>query len=322
MARTRSLVGTGAALALGTALTLGGGPGAASAADSAASVEKWIVPQTQQAGSDYWTSERMQEAIPADVLVAGKTPQTPVAEIAKGGEIIVPEQAAPSGAAKSGASTHAVAETPVPHIGKVFFSSGGGNYVCSGNSVASANGSTVSTAGHCVNEGGGAFVTNFVFVPAYDNGSAPYGQFAATELLAPTEWTSGGDISYDTGFAVVAPVNGVTLSDTVGGSGLSFNDSTGLSYSAYGYPAASPFNGQTLQSCAGSATPDPFGQSQSQGIPCDMTGGSSGGPWFIGGGSGGVQNSVNSFGYTSVANTMFGPYWGSVIAATYDAAAN
>ena len=52
-----------------------------------------------------------------------------------------------------------------------------------------------------------------------------------------------------------------------------------------------------------------------------MTGGSSGGPWFLGG-AGGSQNSVNSFGYNNVANTMFGPYWGSVIAATYDQAAN
>ena len=52
-----------------------------------------------------------------------------------------------------------------------------------------------------------------------------------------------------------------------------------------------------------------------------MTGGSSGGPWFIGSGSTGYQNSVNSFGYSNVENTMFGPYWGSVIMSTYEAAA-
>jgi len=121
---------------------------------------------------------------------------------------------------------------------------------------------------------------------------------------------------------VVAPVGGASLSDTVGASGLTFNDARGLDYSAYGYPAAAPFTGQTLQSCAGSASADPFGQSESQGIPCDMTGGSSGGPWFIGSGSAGSQNSVNSFGYNGVANTMFGPYWGAVIASAYDAAAN
>ena len=315
MLRTRTKIGTGSALAVGVALAIGGGIGSASAAPDG--VDNWVVPQTQLAGSDYWTPERMEAAVPADVLVdtvAAK--KTPTSQLARGEQIVVAKQSA-----KGGASTNATPEAPIAHIGKVFFSSAGGNYVCSGNAVASGNRSVVSTAGHCVNEGPGAFVTNFVFVPAYENGSAPYGQFPATELLAPTEWTQGGDISYDTGFAVVAPVNGVSLIDAVGGSGLTFNDSTGLTYNAYGYPAAAPFNGQTLQSCYGPASADPYGQSQSQGIPCDMTGGSSGGPWFLGG-AGGSQNSVNSFGYNNVANTMFGPYWGSVIAATYDQAAN
>jgi len=67
----------------------------------------------------------------------------------------------------------------------------------------------------------------------------------------------------------------------VGGQGISFNQGRGLTCNAYGYPAAGKFNGQTLRSCSGTATPDPYGQTQSQGIPCDMTGGSSGGPWLI-----------------------------------------
>ncbi|TBN56852.1 hypothetical protein EYE40_05245 [Glaciihabitans arcticus] len=323
MLRTRSRISSTAALGLGVALAIGGGLASASAAEPD-SVESWIVPQTQQGGG-FWTSEKMEAAVPADVLVAGKTAKTPTAAVEKGAEIVIPRQVASTKAGAStdtDPSTNANPEAPVSHIGKVFFSSGGGNYVCSGNAVSSGNESTVSTAGHCVNEGGGAFVTNFVFVPAYDNGAAPYGQWPAIELVAPTEWTSGGDLSYDTGFAVVSTVNNASLTDTVGGSGLTFNDARGLGYAAYGYPAAAPFNGQTLQSCAGTATADPFGQSQSQGIPCDMTGGSSGGPWFIGSGTGGSQNSVNSFGYTSVSNTMFGPYWGSVIGAAYDSAAN
>ena len=45
--------------------------------------------------------------------------------------------------------------SPVSHIGKVFFTLGGVDYVCSANSVTSANGNTVSTAGHCLNEGPG-----------------------------------------------------------------------------------------------------------------------------------------------------------------------
>ncbi len=102
---------------------------------------------------------------------------------------------------------------------------------------------------------------------------------------------------------------------------MAFNDGRGFTYSAFGYPAAAPFTGNTLQSCSGTATDDPYAQSESQGIPCGMTGGSSGGPRFIGSGSAGYQNSVNSFGYNNVANTMFGPYWGSVIESAYAAAA-
>lgn len=205
-------------------------------------------------------------------------------------------------------------ENPIPHIGKVFFTLGGQNYVCSGNSVASDNESTVSTAGHCLHEGPGAFATNFVFVPAYHNGAAPYGKWAARSLHTTTAWSANGDIQYDTGFAVVAALNGQTLADTVGASGVQFNAARGLTYKAYGYPAASPFDGQSLKSCAGTAgndTVNPGGTTQ--GIPCDMTGGSSGGPWVIGTNSAGYQNSVNSYGYGSTSTTMYGPYWGTAI---------
>jgi len=51
-----------------------------------------------------------------------------------------------------------------------------------------------------------------------------------------------------------------------------------------------------------------------------MTGGSSGGPWFIGTGSAGFQNSINSYGYGTRATTMFGPYWGTVIQQAYNSA--
>ena len=69
---------------------------------------------------------------------------------------------------------------------------------------------------------------------------------------------------------------------------------------------------------AGTATDDPYG-TQSQGIPCNMTGGSSGGPWLINNNS--TINSVNSFGYQGVRNVMFGPYFGSDIQSAYSTAA-
>ncbi|MDH6237579.1 hypothetical protein [Cryobacterium sp. CG_9.6] len=318
LGRIRS--GALAALAVG-ALCLTGGlvsAGAANAATGAdsADVTRWVVPQFQEGGASYWTPERMRAAIPGDVLVSDNVASARATDVRVGPQKSVAKQKAVPQAAPTAAQA-----TTISNIGKVFFTLGGANYVCSGNAIAAANESTVVTAGHCVNEGPGAFATKFTFVPAYDNGAAPFGQWSATELYAPTQWASGGDITYDTGFAVVASPTGTSLSDTVGASGASFNNSRGLTYSAYGYPAAAPFNGETLESCYGTATDDPYAQSESQGIPCNMTGGSSGGPWFIGSGSTGLQNSVNSFGYSNIQNTMFGPYWGSVIANTYAAAA-
>ena len=267
--------------------------------------------------ADYWTADRMLTAIPGDVL-AGKA----LERGNRSSPLLVEKGKSTEVKASRGKQTLTQSETPVKTVGKVFFTLAGSNYVCSGNSVSAKNKSTVSTAGHCVNEGPGAFATNFVFVPAYENGAAPYGKWTATSLHAPTQWSSGGDMTYDTGFAVVARnASGQYLADVVGASGVAFNQARGLTYKSFGYPAASPFNGETLKSCTGTASNDPYNpQFKTQGIPCEMTGGSSGGPWFIGTSSSGAQNSINSYGYDRSA-VMYGPYWGSVIQQAYNSAA-
>jgi len=318
-----------ALLALSAAGTATATPAPAKALASASDVTSHTVTETDVA--EYWTADRMRNAVPGDVL-AGKAMKRgksskPAAAPLEGAAPSTVEAAAPALQSPSRTSqtlqTKANAsESPVPHIGKVFFTLGGTNYVCSGNSVAAGNKSTVTTAGHCVNEGPGAFATKFTFVPAYLNGSAPYGKWTARALYAPTQWSSSGDMTYDTGFAVMSTLNGQYLSDVVGGSGLQFNAARGLSYKSFGYPAAAPFNGESLKSCSGTATNDPYNpQFNTQGIPCNMTGGSSGGPWFIGTSASGYQNSINSYGYGSNSTTMYGPYWGSVIQQTYTSAA-
>lgn len=267
--------------------------------------------------ADYWTADRMRSAVPGDVLAGkalerGNRSSTDIVEKGKDTRV----------EATKGKPTIAQSEAPVKHIGKVFFTMGGSNYVCSGNAVSSANESTVATAGHCLNEGPGTDATKFIFVPAYENGAAPYGKWTARALYSPTAWSRDGDMAYDTGFAVMEPLAGETLTASVGGSGVAFNQGYGLAYKSFGYPAASPFNGETLKSCTGTATRDSNNpQFGTQGIPCDMTGGSSGGPWFIGTdpfrtNAAGVQNSVNSYGYNRSA-VMYGPYWGAVIEQTY-----
>ncbi|MGG5751962.1 trypsin-like serine peptidase [Zafaria sp. Z1313] len=321
-----ALVAAGAVAAAGTA-TASTTETAASGSGSTVTVHH--LPQ-QKSSAAGWSAERMLNAVGESVLAekaaerwSAQNVLRPAALDADNAPLSIPGTApsAPAAVAPAAeAAPSAANENPVPHIGKVFFTLGGQDYVCSGNSVVSGNDSVVSTAGHCLNEGPGSFASEFVFVPAYENGSAPYGQWPAETLYAPTAWIQQGDMSVDTAFAVLAEQGGQSLADAVGASGVQFNAPTGQQYTAYGYPAASPFNGQTLKSCSGTATPDSINPGfGTQGIPCDMTGGSSGGPWFINATHGGYQNSVNSYGYGGV-NAMFGPRWANVIQDSYEAA--
>ncbi|CAN7192813.1 hypothetical protein LJR027_000409 [Terrabacter sp. LjRoot27] len=250
----------------------------------------------QQRITGYWTSARMKSAIPRE-------------------NKYVPLKGRPGGGTSSAT---AVKVPATPLFGKVFFTEKGLNYVCSGTVTASGNSSVVTTAGHCVNEGPGAYVTNFAFVPKYENGARPYGTFTARTLLTSTEWRTSGDFNHDIGFAVMNPVGGKTLLATVGGSyPIAFNQGYNLTFDAYGYPQASPYDGQTLWRCSGPTTKDTRGSTDNR-LPCTMTGGSSGGGWI----TGGRLNSLNSFGYRGEKDVMYGPYFGSVEQAVYTAASS
>jgi hypothetical protein len=266
----------------------------------ARNVESKQVKQSREAVVSYWTPERMRNAKPVE------RKRDPFGKPAASGG---------GKGAKPGAAT----EVPAPYTvfptstnGKVFFTDNGVNYVCSGTAIASANESVVWTAGHCVNEGPGAYYTNWAFVPAYRDNTRPYGTWAARSLHTTTPWQSQGDFSYDLGAAVVSPSGASTLTDAIGGGRtLAFNYPRSQRYNSYGYPAASPFNGQRLWMCDSSLyTKDSSTSPQTMGIQCNMTGGSSGGGW-VGPGDGRVY-SVNSYGYSSLRNVMFGPYQGDV----------
>lgn len=306
-----ALVGMSAALAIpATAAQAEEAAGYRIASESAATTE----PQQERVEA-YWTDERMAEAIPAEARFKG-------AKAIKGKPGKDPDDCKKKGRwacddNPDEGDVSAVPEVPQPELGKVFFTLGGTNYVCSGTATNSGNGDVVTTAGHCLHEGPGAFATNFAFVPAYENGAEPYGKWTAKELFTTQQWAASGDFEYDAGFAVMNEnSSGASLTDVVGSYPIAFNQARGLQYQSFGYPAASPFDGETLWSCSGTATDDPFGAS-TQGLPCDMTGGSSGGGWI----TGGAINSVNSYKYRSDSSTMYGPYFGSTIQAVYGTAA-
>ncbi|MFV0137898.1 trypsin-like serine peptidase [Streptomyces sp. HMX87] len=278
----------------------------------------------QHASRTYWTAERMRGATPLDLLLtpqAAKRLKPPVdAGRTAAATTTVEPTAAPAAFPQAGGAWTgggAVVKTS----GRVFFTFQGRTASCSGNAVTSQNASTVITAGHCVKYQG-SWHTNWVFVPAYDNGSAPYGQWTATKTLTTPQWEASEDINHDVGAAVVAPLNGRTLTSVVGAQGLQFNGGYNKPMYAFGFPAASPYDGSKLVYCSGNSSKD-FLFSQDHSLACNMTGGSSGGPWFTGFSEAtgtGLQVSVNSFGYTFLPNRMFGPYFGNEAKALYDKA--
>jgi hypothetical protein len=98
--------------------------------------------------------------------------------------------------------------------------------------------------------------------------------------------------------------SGQSLSDAVAERPLVFNSVRSQSYQLYGYPAAKKFNGQRMRVCntawsMNDTSTTPF----TMGVPCDMTGGSSGGGWVT---ASGAVASVISYGYSSLKNVLFG----------------
>jgi V8-like Glu-specific endopeptidase len=212
--------------------------------------------------------------------------------------------------------------------GKVFFSLGGGDYVCSGSAVSSPDRSTVLTAGHCVHDPDvGAYATRWVFVPGYARDARPYGMFPAAHLAAPAGWRTGRDYDVDLAFVDVDPNEaGRLLTDVVGGQPVAFATPRGRAVQALGYPAQDPWDGELLIGCSGPVRQDPRARaSTDQGLACTMTGGSSGGPWlsdFDPVTGRGTLTSVTSFGYTDEPGVLWGPYLGSVAKALYTSVAS
>ncbi|SDJ40486.1 V8-like Glu-specific endopeptidase [Nonomuraea maritima] len=276
----------------------------------------------------YWTANRMKTAEPLDAPTPRQSAGLSAEEPAKGSPWTAPPSAGRGGMETRAARTSsgaawtrggAVART----TGRIFFTTQGRNASCSGTAVTSANKSVVMTAGHCVKMNG-AFHTNWVFVPGYANGNRPYGTWAATRLLTTQQWNAREDINFDVAAAVVAPLDGKALTDVVGGQGVAFNQPRGRQMHAFGYPAAPPYDGARLIYCGGRTFDDPF-TSDDLGLTCDMTGGSSGGPWLLNVNEStglGTQNSVNSFKYNFAPNWMFGPYFGNEAQSVYQSAQN
>jgi len=259
----------------------------------------------------HWTGASMRDATDADLLISQASDLTQGSNDTSLGKAAQQQGQPP----RDGNLSY-----PLSTVGKVFFTNAAGqNLVCSGTAVASLNQSVVDTAGHCLYLYGD-WVQNVIFCPLYENGSTPYGCWAARDLEVPSDWIDArpNDFHHDFGMAIVAPNSQGVLTDLVGGAGWAYNQPVNQPFYAYGYPAGYPFDGQTRKSCESSfGTLWQHGGGNVVSIPCDMTGGSSGGPWFIQLSGNLYLNGHNDFVSSLRPGHMFSPYYDDTWYALY-----
>jgi len=177
------------------------------------------------------------------------------------------------------------------------------------------------TAGHCLYDG--TWSDDVLFVPAYRNGQAPFGEYPARTIGTTGQWkrfvSSSIDVafSYDVGAAVLDrdPATGRTVQDALGGGRrVLFNlRRPAPTFSVYGYPATGAFDGETPYRCSSrllwrdssAVRPRPGA------VLCSMRQGASGGGWVVKLGGAGRLASVTSYNLRNDASHLFGPYFGT-----------
>lgn len=208
---------------------------------------------------------------------------------------------------------------PFAPAGKLFFNIGSATYVCSASLIKPG---IVVTAAHCVaNFGHDQFYSNWIFVPAYSNGNAPYGVWRAASATVMTAYYNGTDPCVVSGVVCQDDVAVLTLAPQSGSypgthtgwygygwNGYGFNPSSQALIDQLGYPVA--LDGGTLMERNDSQGYTAGSFSNNTIIGSLMTGGSSGGPWHVNLGMA-PSLSGTSFGSGAARNTVVGvTSWG------------
>lgn len=208
------------------------------------------------------------------------------------------------------------ADLSYPYVtsGKLFFTQPGvGDFVCS---AAVIKPRLILTAGHCVHKGSGGnngFFTNFVFIPAYRDGAAPYRQWSWSHVITTNNWSTGnGSVPNAADYAIIEVsdqlFSGSTrkIGSVVGYFGYKTLDLLPNHVTMLGYPVNLDSGEKMHQITAGSYG---SGGNNTAVYGSDMSGGSSGGPWVQNFGvaaSGQVNGSDKSLNQI-VGVTSYGP---------------
>ncbi|MEI7845614.1 MAG: trypsin-like serine protease [Chloroflexota bacterium] len=191
---------------------------------------------------------------------------------------------------------------PYATVGRLYITGGG---YCTAAVISSY---TIVTAAHCVYDTvHNKWMTGWAFVPAYRNGMGPYGVFGWYNAKVLTSWMSASGTLIKADVAVIqlqTDSYGYEVADYTGSLGRSQNFSAIQNVTTEGYPS-NLASGVYSYTCAAETF---VGGVDILGMGCNMTFGSSGGPWIknFAPNSGGYVNSVVSGG-TVGTYTFYGP---------------
>ncbi len=276
-------------------------------------------PEQQRAVAAYWTPDRMAAALP----LPSALDDLPVSLSLLGGRRASDTDTDTTSLSDSSVRRWTGGGLVAATTGRVYLTLDGVDYTCTASVINAQNRDTVLTAGHCLKNKTGSWAENWIFVPGYADGRAPYGRYTARDMLVSPKWSRQGDDSYDFGFVVLnTDLRGRHVADRTGAQKVSFSGRIAPYVHAFGYPSSPPYSGRHLYYCAGATHADRQGTLGS-GMDCAMTQGSSGGPWFADfdttTGTGTIT-SLTSFKYTDNAAVQYGPRLGDEARRVYEAA--
>ena len=201
---------------------------------------------------------------------------------------------------------------PYAATGKLFFNVGSATFVCTASLIKPG---ILVTAAHCIADyGTNTLFTNWVWVPGYNNGTAPYGSWSAKSVHVLTSWLNGTD---GCSSAVcpndIAVINLLTPSGLPGATvgwygygwnGYGFNTLNQTLVNQLGYPSA--LDGGVFMQRTDSQGVVSAAQANNTIWGSLQTGGSSGGPLLINFGRPPILSNGVGFGVSAEHNVVIG----------------